>query len=176
MRARIAGSWVVLLWLALVWPARADSPAPSSPAPKPAPSASPTSVAWKVVAYLPNRVFDLCDVVRLRARVGDGWAAGARVTRWGGVFAGSYEALWLGVPGPRGRPSVPLPIGWEGKGGVDLGPMAMSSQAHAPQYGVGEIGAGVQLYVVGAEAGFDVYELADFLAGFAGIDFAGDDF
>lgn len=174
MRTRIAGWWGLVLWLALVSPARAEPPA--APAPEPAASASPTSIAWKVIAYLPDRVFDLCDVVRLRARIGDGWAAGARVTRWGGVFVGSYEALWLGVPGPRGRASLPLPIGYEGKGGVDVGPMAMSSQARAPQYGVGEVGAGLQLYVVGAEAGFDVYELGDFLAGFAGIDFAGDDF
>jgi hypothetical protein len=175
MRARFAGSLAVTLLLASA--ALADPPAPDpAPAAKPARSRSSFSLAWTALAYLPNRVFDLCDVVRLRARVGDGWAAGARVTKWGNVFAGSYDALWVGLPGPRGRAALPLPIGYESHAGVDVGPIGMSSRSQAPDYGVGEIGAGVQAYLVGAEAGVDVYELADFFAGFALIDFARDDF
>jgi len=38
------------------------------------------------------------------------------------------------------------------------------------------IGAGVQIYMIGAEAGVDLYEIADFFAGFALVDFARDDF
>jgi hypothetical protein len=166
---RVAGSvaLAVLVWLAP--PARADEPNAGPPR-------SASSIAWTALAYLPNRVFDLCDVVRLRARFGEGFAAGARVTRYVPVFAGSYEAVWVGLPGPRGRSALPLPMGWEGKTGVDAGPLAISSSSQAPSYGIGEIGAGVQVYMIGAEAGIDVYEIADFFAGFALVDFADDDF
>ncbi len=186
MRARLvrsfARSWAVT-WLALAPPAFAGEPVPApAPAPPAAPkparerSPSPSEIAWTALAYLPNRLFDLCDVVRLRARFGDGWAAGARVTRWGAVFAGTYEALWVGLPGPRGRSSLPLPFGLEGKTGVDAGPIMISSSSQAPLYGVGEIGAGVHVYMIGAEAGVDLYEIADFFAGFALVDLARDDF
>ncbi len=134
------------------------------------------SVAWTAIAYLPNRVFDLCDVVRLRLRIGTGWAAGARVTRALPVFVGDYGALWIGVAGPRGRASVPWPVGTESQSGFEAGPAAAGSRAHSPVYGVGEIGAGGMVYLIGADLGVDPYELADFVAGFALVDFAHDDF
>ncbi len=141
-----------------------------------APRDSASDLGWKIVAYLPNRVFDLCDIVRLRARVGSGFAAGARITRYVPFFVGDYGALWVGLPGPRNRPSVPLPVGTESQAGVEVGPMGVGNQKHAPLYGKGEIGAGGMLYVVGADVGVDPYELVDFLAGFALIDFARDDY
>jgi hypothetical protein len=153
-----------------------DRPTSLGPAPKPAPSRSASSTAWTVVAYLPNRLFDLCDVMRLHVRVGTGWAAGARVSRYAPVFVGDYGALWLGLAGPRGRAKVPWPVGTESQSGIEAGPAAAGSRAHSPVYGVGEVGAGGMLYVVGADVGVDVYELADFLAGFALVDFARDDF
>jgi hypothetical protein len=180
MRARLAAAAV--LCLALGASAHADEPAPtpsSAPAPatKPPEPRSAVGIAWTALAYVPNRVFDLCDVVRLRARFGDGFAAGARITRYVPVFVGTYDAAWVGLPGPRGEASIPIPLGYERKAGVDAGPIAISSQhSQAPRYGVGEIGAGVQVYLVGAEAGVDVYELADFFAGFVLVDFARDDF
>ena len=83
--------------------ARADEAAkPLNPTQSPPPSAPARSTTWTVLAYLPNRVFDLCDVVRLHVRIGTGWAAGARVTRYLPVFVGDYGALWLGLAGPRG--------------------------------------------------------------------------
>ncbi len=133
-------------------------------------------VAWRVAAYLPNRLFDLCDVVRLHARVGTGFAAGARVTRYVPAFIGDYGALWVGLPGPRGRAKLPLPVGTESQGGVEAGPALAGSGSHAPVYGVGEVGAGGMVYIVGVDVGVDLYEVADFLAGFALVDFARDDF
>ena len=142
----------------------------------PKPQSNTSDIAWRVVAYLPNRVFDLCDIVRLHARFGTGFAAGARVTRYVPVFVGDYGALWVGLPGPRGRARLPLPIGTESQGGFEAGPLAAGSRAHAPAYGVGEVGGGVMLYLVGADVGVDPYELADFLAGFVLVDFAHDDY
>lgn len=154
---------------------RADGDAPVAPRPA-APSRSSGEVAWTVLAYLPNRLFDICDIVRLHARVGTGFSAGARVTRYAPVFVGDYRAIWVGLPGPRGRPSVPLPAGIEGQKGLHVGPIRTSSIWRTPEYGVGEIGAGAMLYAVGFEVGVDPYELGDFLAGFFLVDFAHDDF
>ncbi len=135
-----------------------------------------TDLAWTIVAYLPNRLFDLCDIVRLHARVGTGFAVGARVTRALPVFVGDFRAVWVGLPGPRGRPVLPLPAGAEGQKGLEVGPAQLGSGSKAPEYGVGEIGAGVMIYFVGVEVGVDLYEVADFLAGLAVVDFAHDDF
>jgi len=153
--------------LLLAGPVRADGEAPPR---------TTGERAWTVVAYLPNRLFDLCDVVRLRARVGTGFAAGARVTRYLPFFVGGYRAVWVGLPGPRGRASLPLPAGSEGQTGVDVGPAHVGSGSNAPVYGAGEVGAGLMIYFVGVDVGVDPYELADFLAGFALVDFAHDDF
>jgi hypothetical protein len=156
--------------------ARADDDSPKPDAAPPPPRDAPRSTTWTVVAYLPNRLFDLCDLVRLRVRVGNGWAAGARVTRYLPVFVGDYGALWVGLAGPRGRATVPWPMGTESQSGFEAGPTGAGSREHSPVYGAGEIGAGGMLYIVGADVGVDPYELADFLAGFALIDFAHDDF
>ena len=86
-------------------------------------------LAWTIAAYLPNRLFDLCDVFRLRVRVGSGFAVGARVTRYLPIFAGDYQALWLGMPGPRGRARLPLPAGTEGQSGIDAGIAQLGSGA-----------------------------------------------
>ncbi len=144
--------------------------------PSGAPTSSASDTAWTALAYLPNRLFDLCDVVRLHVRMGDGLAVGARATRALPIFVGDYSAFWLGLPGPRGRASVPFPLGLEAQKGLDVGPVSASSRARAPSYGVGEIGAGGMLLYVGADVGVDPYELADFLAGFVLVDFAHDDF
>ena len=56
---------------------------------------------WKVLKYLPNRLFDLTDIVRMQVRVGPGWALGARATAFVPLFIGGYNATWVGMPGPR---------------------------------------------------------------------------
>ena len=147
-----------------------DEPPPKGP------PATPVSVVKKVLLYLPNRLFDLTDIVRLRVRAGPGWAIGARVTRFAPFFAGDYDATWVGMPGPRGRPSLPLPAGVDAQRGIGIGPVGVGSGSQAPYYGAGEIGAGVHLYMLGFDAGFDPVELVDFFAGFAGYDVSHDDF
>jgi hypothetical protein len=146
------------------------------PAPRrSAPPSDALHVVWSVLAYLPNRLFDLTDIVRLQVRAGPGWAVSARATGGLPFFLGGYKATWIGLPGPRGRASVPLPVGLASQTGFSFGP-AVAGGSNVPHYGVGEFGAGVQLYMLGFDAGFDVVELADFFAGIAGVDFAHDDF
>ena len=156
-------------------PARAGKIPLEEPPPAKKSAHSPLDVAWKVLAYLPNRVFDLTDIVRVQVRAGPGWAVSARATRWMPLFIGGYQATWLGLPGPRGRASVPIPFGIASQTGFSFGP-AQSSDSQMPNYGAGEFGAGGQLYMLGFDVGFDVVELADFFAGFACVDLSHDDF
>jgi hypothetical protein len=144
--------------------------------PKRSAPVSPVSLTKKILLYLPNRLFDLTDVVRLRVRAGPGWAVGARVTRFAPFFIGDYQASWVGMPGPRGRASVPLPVGLDAARGVGFGPVGTGSGSQAPDYGAGEIGALVHVYMLGFDVGFDPVELVDFFAGFAGYDISHDDF
>lgn len=180
IRARACAA-AAIAWLAA---SRASGTEPTPPPEPKSPtqegsaekSSSAGEVTWTVLLYLPNRLFDLSDIVRLKARVGTGFAAGARITRHVPVFVGDYGALWVGLPGPRGRAKLPLPIGAESQAGFEAGPMAVGARANSPTYGVGEIGGGGMLWLVGADIGVDVYELADFAAGFALVDFAKDDY
>ncbi|MFI5317541.1 MAG: hypothetical protein ACHQ6T_17705 [Myxococcota bacterium] len=156
-------------------PVRAGNIPLEEPPPAKRTSVSAAHVAWMVLMYLPNRVFDLTDIVRVQVRAGPGWAFGVRATRALPLFIGGYDGTWLGMPGPRGRASVPLPFGTASQSGFSLGP-ANSGGSQAPYYGAGEFGAGAHLYMLGFDFGFDVYELADFFAGFACVDIAHDDF
>jgi len=120
-----------------------------------------------VLLYLPNRLFDLTDVVRARLELGPGWAIGARATSFVPLFVGGYDATWFGMHGPRGYPSVPLPFGLDSGGGFGVG---------GGDYGAAEFGATVHLWMIGIDVGFDPRELVDFAAGFANVDLVGDDY
>jgi hypothetical protein len=164
------------LALALAAPARAGNiPLEEPPKRRPAPASHALDVAWQVLVYLPNRLFDLTDVVRVQVRAGPGWAVGARATRLMPVFLGGYKATWVGLPGPRGRASLPLPFGIQSQTGLTFGP-SLTGNSQSPNYGRGELGGEAQAYILGFNVGFDVVELADFFAGFAGVDFSHDDF
>jgi hypothetical protein len=178
MRAHRCLSALVLfaaLSLAPLGARAGNIPLEEPPPPPKETSRSPLSVAWAIFAYLPNRIFDLTDIVRVQVRAGPGWALGVRATRVLPIFVGSYTASWIGLPGPRGRASIPLPFGVTSRSGFDFGP-ATSGGSQSPNYGPGEIGAGAHLYMLGFDVGFDVVELGDFFAGFACIDFLHDDF
>ena len=69
------------------------------------------SFLHKLVLYIPNRILDAFDMVRLRARVGPGVAVDARMTQPASVFAGSYYSVYVGLPGPRNRPMPKSPVG-----------------------------------------------------------------
>jgi hypothetical protein len=67
--------------------------------------------------YLPNRIFDVLDLVRLRVRVGPGLSAGARAGP-AKAFLGAHASVFVGLPGPRQEPRVPLPVGFESVAGL----------------------------------------------------------
>jgi hypothetical protein len=127
-----------------------------------------------ILMYLPNRVFDLLDIFRVRVRVGPGISAGVRATKPVSAFVGFHSTLFVGLHGPRGKAEFPWPVGIENRGG------AQASLANlAPgntYYGPLEIGAEVQPLIVGVNIGIEPFELLDFATGILCIDLQDDDF
>lgn len=133
-------------------------------------------VLYHVAMYLPNRVLDVFDIVRLRVRVGPGIAADVRATEVVSAFAGSYASVYAGLPGPRNRPLPKLPVGLESRSGLQASVIdATISDGIGPDYGPGEIGAGVHLFFVGLDVGVDPLEIIDLAAGLFFINLTNDD-
>ena len=126
--------------------------------------------------YIPNRVLDLFDIVRLRVRVGPGIAVGARVTEVAQAYVGTYASVYAGLPGPRLRQTPKLPIGLESHNGASVSVVdATADGGIGPDYSPTEIGAGFQLAIIGIDIGIDPVEIVDFAAGILTIDLRDDD-
>ncbi len=148
-------------------------PPPSEPcAVAPARAGAGHVLLW----YLPNRVLDLLDCVRLRLRAGPGLALEARATCYAANFAGTYDAWYAGLPGPRGAPGWPRLAGRESlRGLIVMGVDATDDSPHPPRVSDTELTVSAQCLAAGAAVGFDPRELGDFLAGWLTLDFRGDD-
>lgn len=151
----------------------------TSPAPQPQPAPAGQqghSLAHKIVFYIPDRVLDAVDIVRLRVRVGPGVALGARATEVFSGYIGSYASIYAGLPGPRQKPTVKLPIGFESYNGVGVSVAnATISGGIGPDYSFTEFGLGAQLLIVGFDVGIDPWEIVDLATGLVMVDPVGDD-
>lgn len=127
-----------------------------------------------IVFYIPNRVIDLLDIVRLRLRVGPGLSAGLHATKVASVFLGTHSAVWVGLHGPRGKTVVPWPVGVEDRTGLQVGPVDVSGTAC--YYDPIEIGLELQPLLIGLNFGFGLFEVVDFVTGLLFIDLQDDDF
>ena len=126
--------------------------------------------------YIPNRILDVFDILRLRVRVGPGVAVDARATKVASAFVGSYASVYVGLPGPRNRPLPKLPVGLESRNGVQASVVdATVSGGLDPDYGPAEIGFGAQLAIVGFDVGVEPLEILDLLAGLFFINLTNDD-
>ncbi len=126
--------------------------------------------------YLPNRLFDLLDVVRCRGRIGPGVAASVRMTEVAQVFAGSYTSAFAGIPGPRLRRTPKLPVGLESHNGASMSVAnATVDGGIGPDYSPTEVGLGFHILLLGLDIGFDPIEIADFVAGIFTVDLRDDD-
>lgn len=151
-------------------------PCVASAADEQAEAAEPHGVLHKVVMYVPNRILDVFDIVRLRVRVGPGIAADVRATEVVSAFAGSYTSVYVGLPGPRNRPLPKLPFGLESRSGLQASLVdATTTGGIGPDYGPAEIGAGAQLLFAGFDVGVDPLEMIDLVAGFFFINLTNDD-
>lgn len=145
--------------------------------PEDAPSES-VGVGHRLLFWLPNRVFDVLDLVRARVRVGPGWTFSVRVTELADVNMGAHRAFFVGLRGPRHEPMIPWPLGLERFEGVEVSVMDMTDSAEdrGPRYGPLEVGLGFQFLVIGADVGVALWEAVDLLAGVFLFDPVGDDF
>ncbi len=135
------------------------------------------TVIHQVIFYIPNRVFDLVDVVRLRVRVGPGAAGLLRLTTAADLFLGSYISAWAGLPGPRLAKGIPIPFGMESRNGAALSFLKLTAQGSlGPEYSWSELVIGGHLILIGLDVGIDPVEIADFATGLIFIDIRGDDF
>lgn len=130
-----------------------------------------------VLVYIPNRVLDVFDIVRARVRLGPGIAFGARATELADFYAGTYATIYVGLPGPRGRVFPRLPAGFESKSGVEVSAADVTVEAGlGPDYGLAEVGVGLQALIVGFDVGVEPWEILDLITGLVTVDIADDDF
>jgi len=130
----------------------------------------------KLLFYIPNRILDVFDIVRLRARVGPGIAIGARVTKPLSFFFGGYGTVFVGLPGPRLEPIVKLPVGLENYGGLSFSLLDSTNEGRfAPNYSPTEIGVSLHLLIAGFDVTVDPVEVIDLAAGLIFIDIRDDD-
>jgi hypothetical protein len=156
-------------------PAASTEPASSETAVA-APEKAHHGIGHKILLYLPNRILDVFDFVRLRARVGPGLSVGARVTRLLALSAGGHATVYAGLPGPRLKPTVKLPVGLETFAGVEVSVLDATNEGkYRPNYSNTEIGVSVHPLIVGLDFTVDPVEVLDLALGFLFIDIRGDD-
>lgn len=130
-----------------------------------------------VLMYIPNRVFDVLDVLRLRVRLGPGMSVGARVTKPLGVFVGAHTTGYVGLRGSRGAPEIPWPLGSENNSGARV---TVIGEAHgsddAPVIDPLEVGVEAQAVALGLNIAVETFEILDLAAGLLFIDLCDDDF
>jgi hypothetical protein len=130
-----------------------------------------------VLLYLPNRIFDILDIVRARVRLGPGIGVGVRATELADVFVGSYVTVFVGIHGPRGETKIPWPAGLESSTGVEVSVAdATIDGPIGPDYGLAEFGVDGQFAIVGFAVGVDPFEVVDALVGFLTFDLMDDDY
>jgi len=134
------------------------------------------SLVHTVLLYIPNRIFDVLDIVRARVKVGPGFGAGLRVTDAGELYLGAHTSVFAGLPGPRQEPALPIPVGIESRGGIKLSVLdGTVGMGFDPDYSSSEVGTSLHLGLVGADLMVDPVEFADLLAGIFLIDVRDDD-
>jgi hypothetical protein len=158
---------------------RAQEPAPT-PAQTPAPSVTPAEPEREkhpFLMYIPNRIFDVFDIVRLRVRVGPGTGVSARATEVLALTLGGYTSLYAGIPGPRKEPRIPWPIGVENFAGAQVSVAGSDvDKPMGPRYGAFEVEAGFHLLLLGVDVGVDAKEAVDLVLGFLTLDIGKDDY
>ncbi|MCB9898361.1 MAG: hypothetical protein H6825_10190 [Planctomycetes bacterium] len=136
------------------------------------------SLGHRLLFWIPNRIFDVFDMVRARLRLGPGFGLSVRATEFADVSLGAYTTVWVGIHGPRGRPGIPWPAWLEIYAGAGVSVVELSTEdgLFSPHYGWTEFGLGAQLAIIGFDVGVDPLEIVDFVVGIFTFDIIGDDF
>lgn len=123
----------------------------------------------KALLWLPNRVIDLLDIFHIDIGVGPSFGAVVRATDSGqvGYRVMSPASLRAGLNGRN------LPVFIERGMEAGMGPTFVNSFGR--DVCPGELGAGVDLFLVGGYGGVCFDEALDFLVGIFGFDMMEDD-
>ncbi len=127
------------------------------------------TVLRQVLLWLPNRVLDLIDVFKVDVGVGPAAGGVVRITKWGQAGIRSVSPLSVRA-GNFGRD---WPVKLEHSSEFGIGPAFVQSSDRTVCSG--EIGAGLDLFIVGAYGGICFDELYDFFGGLFLFDSKGDD-
>jgi len=131
------------------------------------------SSTWGVVVlYIPNRIFDLFDMVRFGVNVGPGLGLDARVTKWAKLQLISDTSVGLGLQSLRhlpvcARSQTKLGIGFLSTPGMDMLNW---------YYGDYDVRLELYLFLAGAHVAVDLGEIVDFIGGIFTWDPMDDDF
>lgn len=130
------------------------------------PQVPPPEPGWgrRALLWLPNRLLDLVDIVRLDAGVGPAYGGVVRITQWGQAGYRHMAPGSLRV-GSFGR-QPPFLVEREDERGI--GPEYQSSSQRS--ICKGELGLGLDLFVLGGYAGLCLDAVPDFFAGMVTLD------
>ena len=123
----------------------------------------------KVILYIPNRILDLIDVIRLDLGIGSAIGYVFRVTKYGqfGYRKMKPASFRVGFLGRK------WPFLYEKVSEYGIGPSFRTSRER--KVTDFELGMGAELFVLGAYAGLSFDELFDFFGGLVGYDYKLDD-
>ena len=176
LRAGVCG-WVAMLLLSASPLAEAHEGGHVHP-PEESVVEKEAKASWghRILWYVPNRALDLSDMLRLRFRVGKGWAGNLRLGEPGALFGGSYKTKFVGFPGPRYPERFKKYYGREELKGLQLSLVdATDENPSEPGHKFTDFVIGAQLEYVGMDVGTDPFEWIDFFGGLLFFDPVGDD-
>lgn len=135
-------------------------------------STSAVDVGHTILMYVPNRVLDLFDMVRVGVNVGPGIGGQAKATD--PIQATFIQRMSVGV----GLESLRhLPVYASAESAVGLGPLGGDANLGLGWYqSPTDIRLEAHALVVGAHVAIDPVEIADFLLGFFTVDLRKDDY
>ena len=139
-------------------------------------SAPSHGIGHRLLFYIPNRIFDVFDIVRARVRLGPGFGIGVRATELADFNLSAYTAIWVGIHGYRGEPSIPWPVGAEAVAKAEISIADAEASAGGPLYGPVEFGLGFHAALLGVDVGIEPWEIVDLVLGLFTFDPVGDDF
>lgn len=122
----------------------------------------------RLVYYLPNRLTDFLDILRINVAFGLGAGINIRPTKGLQLGVAAYDSVRVGLRGRR----YPFWHEWSLEGGFD----GMYYEGGETERGFYEFGGTIHVLLVGFEAAFDIEEALDFGYGIFLSDPADDDF
>ena len=154
-------------------PAPSIATSPNEPWPdfKPGDELPVASSPWweQALLWIPNRVADLIDIFRVDLGVGPAVGGVVRVTKYGQV--GYRMMMPVSVRGGLFGREVPVLV--ESSNEFGVGPLYVNSADR--KVCTGELGLGLDIFLIGGYGGICVEEVADFFAGIFFLDLRDDD-